>query len=506
MVNPLQKEDIKLEDWEFEFQQRGEQPISLCDFFCRSLDQYFFSQIGAPAQHSNYLFTDTDKGYNSRAHKEAVAKVLKESVADRTFARQIIKNSIDIPRSFNAVADALAVEINDEKISNAKLAAYWKDMDESILKLIPWFYYPWYISKENFLTDKVKDGLEKQRAKVETVCDFDDALLAVVFPVKKTGFQLEQEEMLGLVNIAEKNTDFANDAAFKEKAAEYLKKYDWLTTFIFSPLLPMTYEQLVERVKRAVKEGFKDNLALQKETLKKNESIAQKVIDAISGDNNLVEDIADARELGYVLTAGIEEAYMSSARYLPFMQVVANRIGVAFEDMKYLMSYEIISALEAEQTILTQTIEERRNGFVMMIKDGIQYASFGEAGHQISVWVDTELNKVDANIQELRGQPACKGFATGKVRIALQPSQAHLLEEGEILVCPMTNPDYVPAMRRSAAIVTDEGGLLSHAAIMSREFGKPCVIATKIATQTLKTGDVIEVDANKGIVKVLSRV
>lgn len=65
----------------------------------------------------------------------------------------------------------------------------------------------------------------------------------------------------------------------------------------------------------------------------------------------------------------------------------------------------------------------------------------------------------------------------------------------------MTSPEYVPAMKRSGAVITDEGGLLSHAAIVARELGKPCIVGTKIATKVLKDGDLVEVDANKGVVR-----
>lgn len=69
----------------------------------------------------------------------------------------------------------------------------------------------------------------------------------------------------------------------------------------------------------------------------------------------------------------------------------------------------------------------------------------------------------------------------------------------------MTTPDFVPAMQRAAAIVTDEGGILCHAAIIAREMRKPCVIGTKIATRVFKDGDLIEVDADKGIVRKLTK-
>ena len=78
-----------------------------------------------------------------------------------------------------------------------------------------------------------------------------------------------------------------------------------------------------------------------------------------------------------------------------------------------------------------------------------------------------------------------------------------MLQKGEILVTSMTTPEYIVAMEKSAAIITDEGGVLCHAAIVSREMNIPCVIGTKIATKVLKTGDLIEVDANNGLIKIL---
>ncbi len=501
-VRHLSKNEVVISDWEFEAQQRGEQPIFLCDLFSRSLDQLIFDMTGEES-HYDYLFTDSDKLNHSPRHRDIVLKKLREDMFDRTKREEFLRNSIEIPKSFNAVANEVEAKVSDTSISNKELAKLWRDMDRDFLKVIPWFYYPWYVSKENMLTDQVKVGLEKHRKEIEKICDVDEALLAIVFPVKKTNFQLEQDEMLGLVTAAEMNPDFANDSTFKKLASEYLKKYDYLTTFILTPVLPMTYDQLVERVSQNVRESFKENYSLQKEATQKNEERARQILEVIKGDKEIMPWVEDSRELGYVLTAGIEEAYMSSARYLKFIQLIAERIGVTFEDTKYLLSNEIATALEEDEKIPAALIDERRRGFVLMIKDGIQYASFGKEGHELSSWIDGELNKVDTTIKEFTGQRACKGYAKGKVRIATTPSQAHLLEEGEILVCPMTNPDYVPAMRRSAAIITDEGGLLSHAAIMSREFGKPCVIATKIATQLLKTGDVVEVDADNGIVRIL---
>jgi pyruvate,water dikinase len=92
----------------------------------------------------------------------------------------------------------------------------------------------------------------------------------------------------------------------------------------------------------------------------------------------------------------------------------------------------------------------------------------------------------------------------GRVRIIFDP-QKDTFKSGKILVTGMTRPEFVPLMRKAKAIITDEGGIACHAAIISRELGLPCIIGTKIATKVLKDGDLVEVDANKGAVRILKR-
>lgn len=100
----------------------------------------------------------------------------------------------------------------------------------------------------------------------------------------------------------------------------------------------------------------------------------------------------------------------------------------------------------------------------------------------------------------LTGSGASPGIGTGPVRIAKTPKDIGKVKTGDVLVSIMTSPDFVPAMKKANAIVTDEGGQTSHAAIVSRELGIPCVVGTKNATSTLKDGQIISVDGRRGMV------
>jgi len=100
----------------------------------------------------------------------------------------------------------------------------------------------------------------------------------------------------------------------------------------------------------------------------------------------------------------------------------------------------------------------------------------------------------------VKGAAASPGIGTGPVRVLKSPKEIEKVKTGDVLVAPMTSPDYVPAMKRATAIVTDEGGLTSHAAIVSRELGVPCIVGTKEATKKLKEETVVTVDGTKGVV------
>lgn len=100
----------------------------------------------------------------------------------------------------------------------------------------------------------------------------------------------------------------------------------------------------------------------------------------------------------------------------------------------------------------------------------------------------------------VRGLGASKGVVTGVVRVLHDPSEGAQLQNGEILVAPMTNPDWVPTIRRASAIVTDGGGMTCHAAIVSRELGKPCVVGGRDATKVLRNGELVTLDGAAGTV------
>ncbi len=128
------------------------------------------------------------------------------------------------------------------------------------------------------------------------------------------------------------------------------------------------------------------------------------------------------------------------------------------------------------------------------------------SGKQAADYLKTHAKqeKLNLNVSEAAGTVAYPGMTKGKVKVINSPKEMGKMRRGDILVAQTTNPNLMPAIRQAAGIVTDEGGLTCHAAIVSRELKIPCVVGLKIASKFLKDGDLVILDANKGIVKKIS--
>lgn len=182
------------------------------------------------------------------------------------------------------------------------------------------------------------------------------------------------------------------------------------------------------------------------------------------------------------------------------LEEIASRIKVTLKELRFMKSSEIKNAL-FNNIINREEIKKRVEFSLYYTAKGVEEYYIGEEAKSI---VETYIQKKEnLEVSELHGQCGCRGQARGVVKIVNVVSDMVKVENGDILVSISTQPDLLPAMKRAAAFVTDQGGVTSHAAIVAREMHRPCVIATKNATKVLKDGDFVEVDADKGIVRII---
>lgn len=195
-----------------------------------------------------------------------------------------------------------------------------------------------------------------------------------------------------------------------------------------------------------------------------------------------------------------------SLGYRPIFSKIADIAGLSsWRDCFYLTPEETLNIVKGEKLKANQLIQERRVvGTVVGENGDVKFMDSDDLAvlenYIKSVYSNSEQS---AGQKIIKGMPACKGKVTGIAKVVLGSKDFHKLRPGEILVAPMTSVDYVSVMERAAAFITNEGGITSHASIVAREMNKPCIIGTKMATQLIADGDMVEVDADRGVVTIL---
>ncbi|MCA9351833.1 hypothetical protein KC866_00365 [Patescibacteria group bacterium] len=222
----------------------------------------------------------------------------------------------------------------------------------------------------------------------------------------------------------------------------------------------------------------------------------------VSDTFNFILNIASY--IGYARQAGAEYSSVFSYKLHDYLKATAEKINVSYSEMLNLTPEEIILALS--NNLDPQPLLQRRaNRNWLVWWDKHQHAQVVDDSDIINKLYEKMVPIIEDDQRQLVGQTGNKGKVVGKVSVIMATEDFGAFKEGNILVTTMTTPDFVVLMQKASAIVTDIGGLLSHASIVSRELGKPCVIGTKFATQILKDGDMVEVDADNGVVKILEK-
>ncbi len=186
-------------------------------------------------------------------------------------------------------------------------------------------------------------------------------------------------------------------------------------------------------------------------------------------------------------------------RMVPVIEDIGRRLGLTIKEVKFMTTQEIHAAL-FDRRLDVEAVRARvsLSAYYADATGGAFYS--GKMAKRIAKEIESPAQ---ALTQEIRGQCGCPGVVSGIVRIVNIHEDMSKVSVGDILVSISTQPDLIPAMKKAAGFVTDQGGVTSHAAIVAREMNKPCVIGTKHASKVLKDGMKVEVDANKGVVRVL---
>lgn len=318
---------------------------------------------------------------------------------------------------------------------------------------------------------------------------------ALTAPVQKSYTLEEEEKLFKLALLYKKNNKIS-----KPELVKLSQQYFWLNNgYAHTYFLDHEYfrkQIMAIAAKMSAKQIIK---ALQANTQnskmsQKNAAILAKKLSLSKEQTKIAQRIswlADFQDKRKALS--LEANY-----YLDlFIKETTKRTGISYNLLRYALPFEYSAILQNKFSVAR--LKLRRQYFAIVVSEK-EIKLF--EGSQAQRYEKKLLGKIfGAMTSGIEGQRAFGGKIIGKARVILKTKNISSMKRGEVLVTTMTSPDFIAAMKKAAAIVTDEGGLTCHAAIISRELNIPCVVGTKVATRTLKTGDRIEVDANHGIVR-----
>lgn len=375
--------------------------------------------------------------------------------------------------------------------------------DFSVFITIPW-------SMESYLNEQITNL-------IKTVAGEDqiqESIGELLLPVKVNASSKETPAIwelaveinndLELKNIFESGSNIIdnlneNNSKFLHKIDSFINEYGWIHIRWFKGD-PITRENVVNRLK----ETIKDNPELKLEELNRNKDKIIKITEDFSIKHSLTEEQKDLiyliKEYVYIRTYRTDTLGQAFYLLFPIIERASQLLNINVDDLLYYSEAEIRRKLLGEHIDID--IKIRKEMWAILVID-LEYEVYSGRDAVEKLKLEQGVSRNIDNISELKGQAAFKGKVVGKAKIVLDPHDISKVEKGDILVAVMTFPSYIAAMEKAAAFVTDEGGILCHASIIAREMKKPCVISTKVATKVFKDGDQVEVDADKGIVRII---
>lgn len=417
----------------------------------------------------NWIITDKNQLKKMEKMVEKIAKENPQRLL-RFMYRAYEMNKLDVKKLREMK------KVNYDDYSNDRLFNCYKRYIEWQMKYGQFVYIP--LCVEAKLTELVQSILRKKFGVAWT--EWDNV---VMNPVKPSSIMQERKELLKIICNSKLNLDnHIEKFSFLKQKGGFLDFFDG-----------EFYKAEAKKI-RNPKEELK-----KIETEQKNKEGRFKELEKLFfGDKKQLDIIRLVNEAIFFRSWRTDRLEQSMYYAVELFSSIAKRLGLKnCNDLVWLYPNEVEKGLKSKSMVDKKLIKDRKEAFVYVTFDSKCLIEQGKVCQTIKKQLP--LEKFTG--ENLQGKNAYQGIASGRVVVVRTKEDYDKISNGEILVVHSTIPEMVSYLKDIKAIVTEEGGILSHAAVISREFKIPCVIGTKFATQMFNNGDIVEVNANKGLVR-----
>ena len=442
----------------------------------RANRKYLKNALGYSYEH-NYRVNVLGDMFLNKEKQDKEARTLKNIVEkDEKYFSQYIENLKKIFRKINKQISKNSWE-DPEKELKTRL-----DLVAQVMPFMTSFLF-----MEKLIADKVRDFLVKRGVNKKKIQEY----IIILLSSSKLDNTTKGEMALGRLQAIYKESDKLDEGLIKD----YLNKYAYKTMHWGAGKI-LDKKELI----KMIKDSDTNETNAEKELKERNKG-RKELIKKLKLTKKEKDFLEVAREYGFYRNYRPDIFDIVIWKSQKLLKEIAKKKAIKFEDILFYSEPEIF----AGKKISKKEIEKRKKfEYVATYLSETGYFITTEKKH-IREFQKILYSKSKKEITQIKGAVASLGIAEGIVKKVNTINDIDKVKNGNILVAPMTMPNYLPAMKKAAAFVTDEGGVTCHAAIIAREMGKPCIIGTKIATQILQDGNVVEVDAKKGIVKILKK-
>lgn len=384
-----------------------------------------------------------------------------------------------------------------KKLTNSELLELFKELRR--LQLVSHCHAistTWFVdSNGETFSNYLRARLNKYLAEmgIVDVVKQVEYFILLTSPTKET---MTQEEQIDFLNLLQAINNGGNR---DELIHAHYKKWRWMPYGYIGPAYELSYYQnLVDESL----DKIKDTGALIAE--EKNRHVKTK-----AEQGNLISKINLPADLGHLFAIARDIIWLKDFRknamfhghYVLDMltKEIARRLNLTHKQANHFLTAEVEEALlhgKYDENVLNDRIKY----CVIWADEKNARYFYGKEAREKMKSIEVEEVVLDSS-GKFTGTTACPGIVQGPVKIILSVEDIDKVKNGDVLVAKTTYPSYLPAMKRASAIVTEDGGITCHAAIVAREFKIPCVVGVKKVTDTLKDGEMIEVDANTGYIK-----
>lgn len=439
--------------------------------------------LGEQAKTDTFTFSEhgVTESYTREKDAELLDKTSKKFL-DPPFTKQLFLESANIRKAYTKKRNLLE-KTDPQKLEDGKLINQYKQLNQAITQLL--LYY-------ELTRPEYQNVIEEQFVNAANKAGFAAHLMNELLSATELD-EVQKEQQAWMLFCAKNNI---TDAVL----LDYAKKNHWIFPGSKSEeeLLAYAKKRHAKTEKQSL-ENIQEKIATEQEEFRQRKQLQKK---HFSRHPKLGRLALLFQELGlerFRLKTCWVDAW--NRKHL-LLQEISKRKNIPHEELSSTYLVKDVHALHHKERALTQEETTKRATYVMRyLNNTIQFLTGQEAKTFIA------SIKQDQKQQVITGRTAYPGNATGKVVIVPNADIATIVQagkhfsQGDILVTTMTQPSMVPLIKKAGAILCDEGGITSHAAILAREFKIPCLVGCKSAMKQFKNGDIIKVDAKKRKVK-----